>query len=342
MAVGVDIIITFFPVRDCDQVPLFTKNLFVKSMKGSPYFHAGQHSLLQWNWFYDVTGCTWYSSDVREPISLHQALYLRVVLSSGHIFVIFWLSICFSTGSADSSSSYPNQHDCNPCDMDGKNCRQRLSVFKRESEKDVPYERLFKEISSFIVSVISHNAQLPASQRQGVVVSFAVNYHGTCGNHCCCNAPYSCHRIGSVNMAVTDQTSTSYTQVIGRLCPNTVYAVQVKASNRNSASALSQAAMTTTQSAGKCYPGQKKRTILEISGEKNAVPCVISCSIRRDQRRAKVADSRGSDLAQRWSLVIEHDITRETLRHSSRLESRGWFFLLSRVVGTELLITINF
>ena len=44
------------------------------------------------------------------------------------------------------------------------------------------------------------------------------------------------------------------------------------------------------------YPGLKKRTILEIRGEKNAVPRVISCSIRRDQRRAKVADSRGSDL----------------------------------------------
>ena len=44
------------------------------------------------------------------------------------------------------------------------------------------------------------------------------------------------------------------------------------------------------------YPGQKKRTIHKIRGEKNAVPRVISCSIRRDQRRAKVADSRGLDL----------------------------------------------
>ena len=43
-------------------------------------------------------------------------------------------------------------------------------------------------------------------------------------------------------------------------------------------------------------PWTKKRTIIEIRGEKNAVPHVISCSIRRDQRRAKVADSRGSDL----------------------------------------------
>ena len=41
---------------------------------------------------------------------------------------------------------------------------------------------------------------------------------------------------------------------------------------------------------------KKKRTILEIRGEENAVPHVISCSIRREQRRAKVADSRGSDL----------------------------------------------
>ena len=33
-------------------------------------------------------------------------------------------------------------------------------------------------------------------------------------------------------------------------------------------------------------PWTKKRTIIEIRGEKNAVPRVISCSIRRDQRRA--------------------------------------------------------
>ena len=43
-------------------------------------------------------------------------------------------------------------------------------------------------------------------------------------------------------------------------------------------------------------PWPKKRTILEIRGEKNAVPGVISSSIRRDQCRAKVADSRGSRL----------------------------------------------
>ena len=37
------------------------------------------HSLVQWNWFSVVhwTGCTWVTciSDVREPISLHQAVY---------------------------------------------------------------------------------------------------------------------------------------------------------------------------------------------------------------------------------------------------------------------------
>ena len=46
-------------------------------------------------------------------------------------------------------------------------------------------------------------------------------------------------------------------------------------------------------------PWPKKTTIFEIRGEKNAVPRVISCSITRDQRREKVADSRGSDLALR-------------------------------------------
>ena len=34
------------------------------------------NSLVQWNWFSVVTGCTWVTgiSDVREPISLHQAV----------------------------------------------------------------------------------------------------------------------------------------------------------------------------------------------------------------------------------------------------------------------------
>ena len=78
-------------------------------------------------------------------------------------------------------------------------------------------------------------------------------------------------------------------------------------------------------------PWPKKRTILEIRGEKNAVPRVISCSIRRDQRRAKVADSRGSDLPcadRAWSSMISH-----VEQRSSRRESRWWFFFLARVVG---------
>ena len=37
----------------------------------------------------------------------------------------------------------------------------------------------------------------------------------------------------------------------------------------------------------KVLPWTKKRTILEIRGEKNAVPRVISCSITSDQRRAR-------------------------------------------------------
>ena len=74
---------------------------------------------------------------------------------------------------------------------------------------------------------------------------------------------------------------------------------------------------------------KKKRTILEIRGEKNAVPRVISCSITRDKRRAKVVDSRGSDLAQRCqeSLVIEHDITRGTAFLSPRISTMVLFFV---------------
>ena len=71
-------------------------------------------------------------------------------------------------------------------------------------------------------------------------------------------------------------------------------------------------------------PWPKKRTILEIRGEKNAVPRVISCSIRRDQRRAKVADSRGLDLPcadRAWSSMISH-----VEQRSSRRESRWFFF----------------
>ena len=39
------------------------------------------YSLVQWNWFSDVTGCTWViciHCDVREPISLHQAVHVQV------------------------------------------------------------------------------------------------------------------------------------------------------------------------------------------------------------------------------------------------------------------------
>ena len=59
------------------------------------------------------------------------------------------------------------------------------------------------------------------------------------------------------------------------------------------------------------YPGQKKKKKKnhpEIRGGKNAVPSddhVISCSISAGQKSWRVAD----DLALRWSLVTEHDIT---------------------------------
>ena len=69
---------------------------------------------------------------------------------------------------------------------------------------------------------------------------------------------------------------------------------------------------------------KKKRTILEIRGEKNAVPRVISCSIRRDQRRASpIRDCpRLLPCADRtWSSMISH-----VEQRSSRRESRGWFF----------------
>ena len=71
-------------------------------------------------------------------------------------------------------------------------------------------------------------------------------------------------------------------------------------------------------------PGQKKRTIIEIRGEKNAVPRVISCSIRRDQRRASpIRDCpRLLPCADRaWSSMISH-----VEQRSSRRESRWWFF----------------
>ena len=43
-------------------------------------------------------------------------------------------------------------------------------------------------------------------------------------------------------------------------------------------------------------PWTKKRNIIEIRCEKNAVPRVISCSISAGQNLPKVADSHGSDL----------------------------------------------
>ena len=81
---------------------------------------------------------------------------------------------------------------------------------------------------------------------------------------------------------------------------------------------------TTRGTSGNYYPGQKKRTIIEIRGEKNAVPRVISCSIRRDQRRASpIRDCpRLLPCADRaWSSMISH-----VEQRSFRCESRGWFF----------------
>ena len=81
---------------------------------------------------------------------------------------------------------------------------------------------------------------------------------------------------------------------------------------------------------GYVLPWTKKRTIIEIRGEKNAVPRVISCSSRCDQRRASpIRDCpRLLPCADRtWSSVISH-----VEQRSSRRESRGWFFFLSRVV----------
>ena len=36
------------------------------------------YSLVQWNWFSEITGCTWVrsSSDIKKPILLHQAVWL--------------------------------------------------------------------------------------------------------------------------------------------------------------------------------------------------------------------------------------------------------------------------
>ena len=44
--------------------------------RSQPILCTTLYSLVQWNWFSAVTGCTWVTciSDVREPISLHQAV----------------------------------------------------------------------------------------------------------------------------------------------------------------------------------------------------------------------------------------------------------------------------
>ena len=72
----------------------------------------------------------------------------------------------------------------------------------------------------------------------------------------------------------------------------------------------------------------KKRTILEIRGEKNAVPRVISCSIRRLGAISAGQKSR-IGLALRWSSMISH-----VEQRSSRRESRWWFFFF--VQGSTL------
>ena len=77
------------------------------------------------------------------------------------------------------------------------------------------------------------------------------------------------------------------------------------------------------------YPGQKKRTIIEIRGEKNAVPRVISCSISAGQVRS-------ATFALRWSRLILHVEQRSSCR-----ESRGWFFFLSSVVVFVLALVVS-
>ena len=85
----------------------------------------------------------------------------------------------------------------------------------------------------------------------------------------------------------------------------------------------------------KVLPWPKKRTIIEIRGEKNAVPRVISCSIRRDQRRASPIRHCPRLFALRWSRLIEHDITHGTAFFSARISSMVLF--LARVVdGLEI------
>ena len=85
---------------------------------------------------------------------------------------------------------------------------------------------------------------------------------------------------------------------------------------------------------------KKKRTILEIRGEKSAVPHVISCSITSDQARARSDPRLSATFALRWSRVIEHDITRGTAFFSPRISR--WFFFLARVVLSSYLLSIFF
>ena len=94
------------------------------------------------------------------------------------------------------------------------------------------------------------------------------------------------------------------------------------------------AATCTLYQMGKCanhiivLPWPKKRTILEIRGEKNAVPRVISCSITSDQRRARSDPRLSATFALRWdrSRVIEHDITRGTAFYSPRISKMVLFY----------------
>ena len=70
--------ITFWP-RDGDQNPCLVCSIpTLKPLR--PELEVSMYSLVQWNWLSAVTECTWVaciqsrSSDVREPISLHQSV----------------------------------------------------------------------------------------------------------------------------------------------------------------------------------------------------------------------------------------------------------------------------
>ena len=79
------------------------------------------------------------------------------------------------------------------------------------------------------------------------------------------------------------------------------------------------------------YPGQKKKNHPRDSRREERCS---TCDIMLDQRRAKVADSRGSDLPcadRAWSSMITH-----VEQRSSRRESRWWFFFF--VQGSRKLL----